>query len=321
MKKRLLGLLVGLWILPLSLCFAQSGDPDVCPAIVAAALAAVDSFCTETGRNQICYGNFQIEFTPQAEVGEVTFNQIGDIVDVGDIASLQLSPMDTENGYWGVVLMQLQANLPDTLPGQNVTFLLFGDVSVTSAVSPEQLADGEFNPLQAFYLTTGIGDSQCAEAPDSGLLVQTPEGVGQISFIVNEVEVQMGSTVLFQAGSEQQLTASTLEGVALLKSGGLLFPVIAGTHQNLSLESLQALTRLTEYALVIPPEVYSPETINALPLGLLGRAIRPQSAPDAAALEEFYTWVEDWNHWTKPDCVKTYPTLAESLCGLLTGVE
>ena len=31
--------------------------------------------------------------------------------------------------------MKLQANLPDTLPGQNVTFLMFGDVQVTNAVT------------------------------------------------------------------------------------------------------------------------------------------------------------------------------------------
>jgi hypothetical protein len=35
---------------------------------------------------------------------------------------------------WGVALMRLQANIPETLPGQNVTFLLFGDVEIRNAV-------------------------------------------------------------------------------------------------------------------------------------------------------------------------------------------
>ena len=30
--------------------------------------------------------------------------------------------------------MKLQANLPDSLPGQNVTFLMFGDVQIQNAV-------------------------------------------------------------------------------------------------------------------------------------------------------------------------------------------
>ena len=30
--------------------------------------------------------------------------------------------------------------------------------------------------MQAFYFRSGIGDAPCAEAPNSGILIQTPEG-------------------------------------------------------------------------------------------------------------------------------------------------
>ena len=42
-------------------------------------------------------------------------------------------------GEWGVSLMQLQANLPDTLPGQNVTVLLFGDVTLQPALASNEI--------------------------------------------------------------------------------------------------------------------------------------------------------------------------------------
>ena len=62
--------------------------------------------------------------------------------------------------------MQLQANLPDTLPGQNVTFLLFGNVEIENAVvgdseATPEAGDGDFAPLttmQAFYFTSSVGD-------------------------------------------------------------------------------------------------------------------------------------------------------------------
>ena len=41
--------------------------------------------------------------------------------------------MNASTGAWGVALMRIQANLPDTLPGQNVTMLIFGDVQIQNA--------------------------------------------------------------------------------------------------------------------------------------------------------------------------------------------
>lgn len=106
-----------------------------CPAIVQAALTAADASCSTTGRNQACYGNVQLVAVPQPNAAEFVFNQPGDKVDVSGLQSLQLSSMDEVNQQWGVAVMRLQANLPDTLPGQNVTLVLFGNVELTPAVS------------------------------------------------------------------------------------------------------------------------------------------------------------------------------------------
>ena len=204
MKTRLLFLLALMIILPMTIRAAHEidrtqTDDDMCPALVETALNAVDEFCADTGRNQACYGNFNLEAEAQPTAEDFTFSEIGDIVNVSDIASLHLAGMDEASGEWGVALLRLQTNLPDTLPGQNVTFILFGDVEVVNAVETGDVESGEATPMQAFYLSTGLGDSQCSEAPDSGMIVQTPDGVGEVAFTVNEVDVQMGSTVLFQA--------------------------------------------------------------------------------------------------------------------------
>jgi hypothetical protein len=234
-----------------------------CPAIVQQALQAVDSFCQGAGRNQACYGNVSLSATPREGVQNFTFSQNGDIVDVTDIASLDLKPMDTVAGTWGVAMMKLQANLPDSAPGQNVTFLLFGDVSL----QPNDTATSE-SPLQAFYFTSGIGDAPCAEAPSSGILVQTPEGAQQVAFNVNGVDVQMGSTILFRAELGNEMTVSALEGAATIEVDDELFPVIAGTWARMPIDE--------EFNLLDKPDLpvaYKSEVLDALPVDILPREI------------------------------------------------
>src|SRR5262249_14818906 len=153
--------------------------------------------------------NVSLTAEPQPGVSNFKFERDGDIVDVNDISTLKLEPLDEAAGTWGLVLMQLQADIPDSLPGQNVTFLMFGDVELENAVSED---DTTHTPMQAFYLKTGLSDSPCEEAPDSGLLVQTPEGIETVSFNVNGVDVEIGSTVLFQAQPDDEMIISPVEG-------------------------------------------------------------------------------------------------------------
>jgi uncharacterized protein YraI len=104
-----------------------------CPALVQAALTATDSACISVGRNQACYGNVTLDAVPQTGAEAFTFTKPGDLVDLAVVKSLTLSSMNEAAKEWGVALMKVQANLPDTLPGQNVTFLMFGDVEIQNA--------------------------------------------------------------------------------------------------------------------------------------------------------------------------------------------
>lgn len=303
-----------LFPLMLSICitFVAVAQTD-CPTIVQAALNTVDAACAETGRNQACYGNISLTATPRDGVNNLAFDTSGDRASVTDIQSLQLSSMSETDDSWGVALMRLQANLPDTLPGQNVTFLLFGDVQIDDAAAnaPEvsmtttanvnvrlrastdtnnimtslhsgqtviatgRLADnswvrikveddarglgwvsadfveGDLNalaavepdapswgPMQSFYFQTGVGDRPCAEAPDSGILIQTPEGSGKVTLNVNDVEIHLGSTVYLQAQSSQLMVVTVIEGQAMLEAGGQTQVVPAGTFSQVPLDEV-----------------------------------------------------------------------------------
>jgi uncharacterized protein YraI len=285
-----------------------------CPAVVTAALNTATDACAGLERNQACYGNVTLQATPREGAPEFSFEQAGDVVSVTDIDSLRLSSMSVTDETWGVALMQLQANLPDTLPGQNVTVVLFGDVQITNAATDiteievtananvnvrlrptttesnviSSLTSGQvitangrltdnswvrivldpdtqefgwvsadflssesgfarlivvdeagtslFAPMQAFYFTSGIGDRPCDEAPDSGILIQTPQGAGEINLLINGVDIRLGSTVYLTAGNGV-MTVNVLEGHAVLSSNGVSQTVPPGTYAEIPLDS------------------------------------------------------------------------------------
>ncbi len=122
----------------LSLIFGiGAAQPVDCAGLVEEALAQVSDLCAGTGRNEACYGYTRIDaqFVPGSSV---EFDTPADRVPLGEVAALQTYPLDTAAGVWGVALLNVQANLPDTLPGQGVTFLLMGDATLTDAAQAQQ---------------------------------------------------------------------------------------------------------------------------------------------------------------------------------------
>ncbi len=329
-----------------------------CPAVVQAALSATDSACHTTGRNEACYGNISLDITTRAEAGEVRFEQTGDIARLSSIATLRLSSLDAATGVWGVALMKVQANLPDTLPGQNVTFLLFGDVEIENAgetveaeVRLEMTSSGNINvrsepstsgsvvttlrsgeavtavgrvadsswvmielpasegtgwvsapllrsegdvgtlnvrgesltprygPMQAFYFKSGINDAPCGEAPDSGILIQTPEGAGQIDLSVNGVNIQLGSTAYLQAQASGEMTISLVEGAARVEADGVTVGVPAGTRVRVPMDA-----NLNASGAPIGPEPYSDADLVSLPVIPLEREVEIAAALSLEAI-------------------------------------
>jgi uncharacterized protein YgiM (DUF1202 family) len=111
----------------------------VCPAYVAAALEAVASACGDLERNQACYGNNQIIAEFWQETDDSRFSQPADRIVLAELRSLATTPLDIEANQWGVAALKVQANIPETLPGQAVTLLLMGDATLENAVTPDQV--------------------------------------------------------------------------------------------------------------------------------------------------------------------------------------
>lgn len=352
------------------LCFSialvspTAAQTETCSAVVQQALADVDEGCAATGRNQACYGFVSLDATPREGAENFLFDKQGDLANVADISTLRLSALDVENDEWGIALLKLQANLPDALPGQNVTFLLFGDVEIENAVVPTDetaapveitatttsganirsapstdaqragslatgvdvtvngrnadsswlriqipessslgwvsasllRADGDvstlsvvegdaaatpFTPMQAFYFRTGITGTTCADAPADGILIQTPEGAGQITLRANDVDIQLGSTAFFQAIPGAEMTVSVVEGEGEATADGVTVAIPAGTQVTIPVDENMAAAGEPSAA-----QPYDPSLVENLPVQALPRQIEiaaPSEVSDATA--------------------------------------
>jgi len=184
-----------------------------CPDLVAKALEAVQVACAELGRNEACYGNNKIEALFEADA-TVAFAQPADRAPVDSLRTLRTFALDAEAGLWGVAMLNIQANLPDTLPGQGVKFILYGDTALENADQGDS-----YGPMQAFYLTTQPGALACQEAPPSQLVIQSPKGY-KVSLNANGMDITIGSTIVLSAEPQEQMTIATLEGEAVATFDG-----------------------------------------------------------------------------------------------------
>ena len=132
-------LLAALLPRPASPVAAQVGAN--CPAVVQTALNSIDDVCTGLGRNETCYGYNRVDALFWATDESLVFDAPSDRVPLIEVQRLATAPLDIDQNEWGIAAMQIQSpNLPATLPGQAVMFLLMGDVSLDSQVAPEDVA-------------------------------------------------------------------------------------------------------------------------------------------------------------------------------------
>ncbi len=126
---------------------ALTQESDTCPPLVTQALQSVGPNCESLGRNSACYGFNRVNATFNQTVAEDFFTRPSDQTTLASLASIDTAPYSTELTEWGVALMRVQANLPDSLPGQAVTFVLLGDVQIENAVQPVDAFQPAANPI------------------------------------------------------------------------------------------------------------------------------------------------------------------------------
>ncbi len=344
--KRIIGLLIAMST-SIGLVAAQANS---CPQIVTQALEQVNNMCSGIARNEVCYGNDLVSAQDFEQQALEAFDQVGDNTDIRTIATLSTTAFDADSNTWGIAIMTLQADLPDTLAGQNVTFVILGDTELTNEIRPDApirsqisatstgninvravtsansalvgtLSTGEIvtaiarnqrgdwlqiefedghawvfaslltteddpldlpivgntdadysAPMQVFSLSTGIGQVACNEVSPSGVLIQAPTET-TVHFLVNGIEVEIGSTAFIQSDGNQVFVYN-LDGNVSVTVGDTTVMVDVGTVVNAS-----------ENQMPSNPLPYDFSDMNYLPVSLL---------PETVAVPLFVSANSDW---------------------------
>jgi hypothetical protein len=193
----------GLWIVATLLMGASVlAQTTECPDFIYDYIEQTAEVCAATGRNQICYGSNAIDI--ELLNSDVAFGNPGDITDLANVDSIQTSSLDIATQEFGMALMQVQAEVEGALPGQVVTFLLMGNVSV------DGINEGDA-PMQAFRFSTGIGAPTCENSNYDALMIDSPDGL-VINFSVNGVDIELGSTAIIVGKPDNKIDMLVLEG-------------------------------------------------------------------------------------------------------------
>ncbi len=124
-----------------------------CPTLVKQALDAVGNSCGGLGRNSACYGFNRVNATFSGDVSEDFFSKPADQTNLKLLQSIETAALNERLKEWGVAVMSVQANIPNTLPGQAVSFILLGDVSVENAVPADQAVTAASTPIDITTLS------------------------------------------------------------------------------------------------------------------------------------------------------------------------
>lgn len=135
---------------------AQDDPIAACQELVTIVVASLDSACGALERNSACYGNNRVDATFWEAREDLLFSAPADRVPLVDLATIATAPLDVATEQWGVAALHAQANVPDALPGQAVTFMLMGDASLENRVLPEEAAAQQVTVLAATNSTANL---------------------------------------------------------------------------------------------------------------------------------------------------------------------
>ncbi|MBN2043491.1 MAG: hypothetical protein JW757_00620, partial [Anaerolineales bacterium] len=206
---------------------ADSNDLT-CEELIARAMEVSDNRCTGIGTNQVCYGNHQLI---SEYIGpENAFDVVGDILGIEALQTLKASPLDVLKELWGVAVFKLKANMPGTIPGQNVTFLAFGNTEI----------DNDSGDMTAFYFSTGFGGIECNGVDFDGIQIEMDDGAG-FEFTANDVQISLQGDAIMVAQPGDEMSITIASGSAEVTSDGVTRVLVPGTSVSIPIsENLSA---------------------------------------------------------------------------------
>ena len=176
-------------------CFgsaAASAQEPLCAQTVEKAIASIQLNCADLARGSLCYSYPHVD-AAYAGAGGNAFNRPSDRASVAELASVRTSALDLEREHWGVALLNLSANLPQTHQGPGIIVMLAGDAALINEVDPAEvpalgapLSTAAVVDTMLFRHPGIIPESVRSAAADEILLVDAFDDSGEWLRVVND---------------------------------------------------------------------------------------------------------------------------------------
>ncbi len=151
-------------------CATVVTDAQTCRATVARAIASLAANCAELARDSACYAypSASAEFADAAH--ETAFDKPGARASAADLATVRTGGLDAARNQWGIAVLHLSANLPETYRGPGVIVMLGGPAALLNEV-----AVGDAMPIHPPVSTAALESATLYRRP--GVI---PEPVGEV---------------------------------------------------------------------------------------------------------------------------------------------
>jgi len=146
----------------------------------------------------------------------------------------------------------------------------------------------EYTSMQAFQLIGGEIDSRCAVSHDSGVMIQSPDGIdGKMKMLINDIEVALSGTIFVRVELNIATNILMLEGEVDVTSADTTQTLVAGEETSITM-----INGLSPDGPPNPPSEYSfgkGRRLPNLPIRLMPRnfqPIVPDEPADAVVINE-----------------------------------
>ena len=129
MKQFTLFFILIVFALNITIIQAQTDSSE--EEFIANALASAGETCENIARNQVCYGYADISI--ESDTTDFIFENTGDSIDLVNLGTLDLSPLNSTDNTFGVAVFRIQADIEDDMD-DDVSLIAFGDVQITNDV-------------------------------------------------------------------------------------------------------------------------------------------------------------------------------------------
>ncbi len=188
-----------------------------CQNLIHQAILVSGNNCDHIGANKVCYGNntIQADLIPDANK---PFTNIGDVVDIEQLQSLSMAPLNLQKNEWGIAIFNIIANLPRSLPGEMVKMVVFGNTTI---------GNNDITDVQSFFFSSELGQIVCNKIPFDGIMITMRDGTG-VRLMINSSELILMGNASLQAVKNETMDVTLYSGTASITANNQTQYFVAG---------------------------------------------------------------------------------------------